>query len=221
MYTNERCIIFDESGNMGNSGRYFVIACIDTMECKALHNIMKRKLKKAAELFPETKMSHAHEIKAKDAYPCIKHHIIESIVSKDVRLSYIVADLKHVKSYLLEDKNIFYNYMMNILVSNLITEKDKGTRINLLCDNKTTKITSKNSFTDYIKLYFNYERDYRLDLNVAYLDSDAGDAYVVQAADYVANAVYTYYEFNNALYHDILRSKLYKVEKFPWEFFGT
>ena len=64
-------------------------------------------------------------------------------------------------------------------------------------------------------------RDYRLDLNVAYLDSDAGDAYVVQAADYVANAVYTYYEFNNALYHDILRSKLYKVEKFPWEFFGT
>lgn len=40
MYTNERCIIFDESGNMGNSGRYFVIACIDTTECKALHNIM-------------------------------------------------------------------------------------------------------------------------------------------------------------------------------------
>lgn len=74
MYKNERCIIFDESGNLGNLGRYFVIACIDTKECKSLHNIMKRKLKKAAESFPKTKMSHAHEIKAKDAeiiYGCV------------------------------------------------------------------------------------------------------------------------------------------------------
>ena len=43
-YTNERCLIFDESGNLGSSGRYFVIACIDTKNYKALHNIMKRKL---------------------------------------------------------------------------------------------------------------------------------------------------------------------------------
>ncbi len=52
MYENERCIIFDESGNLGRVGRYFVIACIDTKECKALHNIMKRKLKDAQKLFP-------------------------------------------------------------------------------------------------------------------------------------------------------------------------
>ena len=42
-FLEERGIIFDESGNLGKSGRYFVIACIDTVECKALHNIMKRK----------------------------------------------------------------------------------------------------------------------------------------------------------------------------------
>lgn len=37
-YKNERCLIFDESGNLGSSGRYFVIACIDTMNYKSLHN---------------------------------------------------------------------------------------------------------------------------------------------------------------------------------------
>ena len=44
MYDNERCLIFDESGNLGTSGRYFVISCIDTRNAKSLHNIMKKKL---------------------------------------------------------------------------------------------------------------------------------------------------------------------------------
>lgn len=44
MYTNQRCIIFDESGNLGSKGRYFIIACIDTINYKTLHNIMHRKL---------------------------------------------------------------------------------------------------------------------------------------------------------------------------------
>ena len=52
MYDNERCLIFDESGNLGVLGRYFVISCIDTMNAKSLHNIMKRKLKQAGDKFP-------------------------------------------------------------------------------------------------------------------------------------------------------------------------
>ena len=81
MYAGERCIIFDESGNLGKSGRYFVIARIDTKECKSLHNIMKRKLKLADDKFPDMKKEHAHEIKAVDAYPCVKYHILECITS--------------------------------------------------------------------------------------------------------------------------------------------
>ena len=154
MYTNERCIIFDESGNLGKAGRYFVIACIDTREYKALHNIMKRKLKIADDKFPDMKNGHAHEIKAADAYPCVKYHILECIKSKNLSISYIVVDLKYVKPSLLNDKNILYNFVMKILLDRIITAKDKGTKINILCDNKTTKITSKNSFEDYIKIHF-------------------------------------------------------------------
>lgn len=67
MYNNERCLIFDESGNLGASGRYFVISCIDTMNAKSLHNIMKRKLKQAGNMFPALAAMHSHEIKAKIA----------------------------------------------------------------------------------------------------------------------------------------------------------
>ena len=220
MYEGERCIIFDESGNLGRVGRYFVIACIDTTECKALHNVMKRKLKIADDKFPDMKKDHAHEIKAVDAYPCVKHHILECIASKNLSVSYIVADLQHVKPKLLEDKNILYNYLMKLLLDRIISSKDSGTRINILCDNKTTKITSKNSFEDYIKIHFNCEKDYDIDLNVRYMDSDAGDAFVVQAADYVANAIYSYYEYDNGIYKDILIPKFNSTQHFTYEHFG-
>ena len=51
-FNNERHLIFDESGNLGKDGRYFVIACIDTNNIKELHNIMKRKIETARLKFP-------------------------------------------------------------------------------------------------------------------------------------------------------------------------
>lgn len=80
----ERYLIFDESGNLGSLGRYFTIACIDVSSPKALHNIMHKKLNVAKTKFPELSALHANEIKAKDAYPCIKYHILECIARKDL-----------------------------------------------------------------------------------------------------------------------------------------
>lgn len=166
-YNNQRCLIFDESGNLGNSGRYFVIACIDTHNYKALHNIIKKKLGVAKQLFQELACLHSNEIKAKDAYPCVKYHILECIANKDLSISYIVADLKYIKPALLEDKNILYNYLMKLLIDNLVSEKDNNTVLNLLCDNHTTKISSGNSFEEYIKLHLIYEKDYDINLNLS------------------------------------------------------
>ena len=220
MYSEERCLIFDESGNLGLNGRYFVIACVDTSNAKALHNIMKRKIKKAEELFPEIKKNHSNEIKAKDAHPCVKHHIIESIISKDLSISYIVIDLKHVKEKLLKDKNILYNYAAKLLISRLITDKDNNKTVNIIFDNKTTKIASTNSLKEYIIAQIIYEEDLDVMIHFEYKDSDAGDAFIIQAADYVANAIYTKYEEGNSIYADLMKDK-YKVQEFfPYKLFG-
>jgi hypothetical protein len=219
-YRNERCIIFDESGNLGNSGRYFIIACIDTDNFKALHSVMKRKLGIAKKLFPELATLHSNEIKAKDAYPCIKHHILETISEKELKISYIVADLQYVKPTLLVDKNILYNYLMKLLLDTLIKNEDDGTTINIICDNKTTKVKSLNSFTEYIKLHFIYERGYELKLNVVYMDSDDKNAFSVQAADYVANALYGNFEYNDSTFYDCFKGSIRACCKFPYCNFG-
>lgn len=220
MYDNERCLIFDESGNLGISGRYFVTSCIDTMNAKSLHNIMKRKLKQAGDKFPELKTLHVHEIKAKDAYPCVKYHILESILSKEVTISYIVVDLHYIEERLLKDKNILYNFAAKILISKLITKADEGKTVNILFDNKTTKIASKNSLREYIIAYIVYEQGLDVNINFEYKDSDAGDAFVIQAADYIANGLYAHYEYSNEIYENMIRKNVKVVQHFPYKNFG-
>lgn len=220
MYNNERCLIFDESGNLGTVGRYFVISCIDTVNAKSLHNVMKRKLKQAGDKFPKLKNLHAHEIKAKDAYPCVKYHILESILSKDVTISYIVIDLKYIEERLLKDKNILYNFAAKILISRLITKTDEGKTVNILFDNKTTKIASKNSLREYIIAHIVYEEGLDVNINFEYKDSDAGDAFIIQAADYIANGLYASYEYGNEVYKNLINKKTDIVEYFPYKKFG-
>lgn len=52
------------------------------------------------------------------------------------------------------------------------------------------------------------------------LDSDDKNAYVVQAADYTANALYGYYEYNDGLYYDCFKHKVKNALLFPWKTFG-
>lgn len=214
-----RTIAFDESGNLGSDGRYFVIACVDTYNEKSVHNIMKKKIGQAKKIFPDIKCG-SNEIKAANAYPAVKHHILECIASKDVTISYIVADLHHVYSYLLDDENCFYNYLMKLLLDSIITSKDRNSRIKLKLDNRTIKVKSINSFADYIKIHLNYERLLNLDLTVEYINSDAKNGYIIQAADYVANAIYSYYEHDYKMYYDLIANKIDAIQKFPKGKFG-
>lgn len=113
-----------------------------------------------------------------------------------------------------------YNYLSKILLSKMIGKEDSGTTRHILCDNHTTKITSLNSFADYIKIYFNYEQDLGIALDLQYLDSDSEDAYVIQATDYVANAVWTKFEHGYNIYADGLNSIYQIQDKFPYKMFG-
>lgn len=217
---NNKYFIFDESGNLGATGRYFVIACIETCNYKSLNNFMKHKLGKAKKIFIELASLHSHEIKAKDAYPCIKYHIAETLPKKNIKISYIVADLKHVKPSLLNEKNIFYNYLMRLLLDHLLSAKDNGNTINIIYDNHTTKVGSVNSLNEYLQLHFIYEKGYDIKFTFQSKDSDAADAYSVQAADYVANSIYTYYEYNIETYYNLYKPALHHKIYFPVKKFG-
>lgn len=59
-----------------------------------------------------------------------------------------------------------------------------------------------------------------MEINFEYKDSDAGDAFIIQAADYVANALYNKFEYGNRIYADILESVVNEKQYFPYKTFG-
>lgn len=214
----EYYMYFDESGNLGKDRKYFVISCILTSNPKELENIMKKTLLRVKKSYPNLKFN-AYELKANAANRDARINILSNISKKNVEISYIVADKDNVYDYLFKDKNILYNYLLKVLLNNytyLFRKASKeGARINLILDNRTIKVASKNSFSDFIKYHFIYENNINVDINVEYRDSNAKNAYNVQAADYAAHALYSYYEFDNSTYYNCFKSKIKHSELFP------
>ncbi|KAA0547582.1 DUF3800 domain-containing protein [Bacillus sp. BGMRC 2118] len=208
---------FDESGNLGKSGRYFTIACVCTDSLKPLHNVMKKAVLKTKQNF--TEFSNHDEIKAKESYPPIKDFFLRKIVSKDISIRYIVADLHHVKRQLIQDENLLYNYMLKFVIEPVAMKPGlKHLVINL--DKRTIKVKSTNSFEDYIKIRLQYELNLDITIEVNYLESH--NSYAIQAADFVANAINAKYEYGVAhgYYYNLIDEKIVQSEHFPRRYFG-
>lgn len=206
---------FDESGNLGKSGRYFTIACVGSNNMKPLVNVMKKTALKTKQTF--AKFSDFTEIKAKDSYPFIKDYFLNKIVSKDIDIRYIVADLHHVKKSLIDDENLLYNYMLQFLIVPVAKRKDV-TKLVLNLDKRSVKVGSINSFSDYIKIELNYKLGLNIAVEVNYFESQ--NSYSIQAADFVANAINSKYEYNLNYFYDILKPKIVHNELFPRKLFG-
>lgn len=207
---------FDESGNLGKQGRYFTIACVEMRtSTKPLSNVMKKAVLKTKQTFP--KFSDCTEIKANESNPVIKDFFLRKIASKDLAIRYIVADLQHVKKQLLQDENLLYNYMLKFVIEPVAMAKGlKNLVINL--DKRTIKVESINSFEGYIKIRLNYELNLDLNIEVNYIESQ--NSYPIQAADFIANAIYSKYEYKKDEYYNLFKHKVVQKELFPKRYFG-
>lgn len=214
----EYFLYFDESGNLGVKDRYFVIACILTENPKELENIMKKTLLHIKKTYNNTKWN-GHELKANSCKPWVKEIIYKAIGSKNVEIAYIVGDKFWIEERLKNNNNLLYNFMLKILLDNF-KNIFRNNKVNLILDNKTIKVKSFNSFRDYIDIHINYELKLNSEITVEYRESNAKNAYNIQAVDYVANAIFAKYEYGYNTYYDMISEKIKKIELYPYRKFG-
>ena len=86
--------------------------------------------------------------------------------------------------------------------------------------NKKYKCSDHNSKLLYIIADIVYEKGLDVTINFEYKDSDAGDAFIIQAADYVANGLYANYEYKNDIYKNLIKESINVVQYFPYKKFG-
>lgn len=209
---------FDESGNLGIKDRYFVIACILTEKPKELENIMKKTLLHIKKTYKQCKWN-GYELKANSCKPWVKEKIYDSIAKKDIQIAYIVGDKVWIEDRLKNNNNLLYNFMLKILLDNF-KNRFRNSKVNLILDNKTIKVKSFNSFKDYIDIHMNYELKLNSDISVEYRDSSAKNAYNIQAADYIANAIFAKYEYGYEEYYKLFKNKIKTFELYPYRKFG-
>lgn len=85
--------------------------------------------------------------------------------------------------------------MIKLLIDFLIdnNEISEFDELNISIDKRSIKVSSLNSLSDYLEIYYEYEKKFELKLKVEYLDSH--DNYNIQIADLLCNTLWVKYSF--------------------------
>lgn len=194
-------IFIDESGDLGMNEGYFVIAMIVAHDSKRLKNLVKNYCAKKA-----IEEIHAHGL------PFIeKQYLINKLTKQvDYHVSYIVADKMMIgNKSLFANNNLVFNYLFSFLVRDVLKANTDDILFHL--DNRTQKVSSVNSLTEYIKIKAFTDWGFTKELNIQYHDSKI--CKVVQIADLVANSIYRKYVRGKSDFYD--RLNIVKSIKFP------
>ena len=208
-------LYIDESGNLGTTGRFFVIACLNPTT--TIPRRIKSVIRKSCIKFGTTGQP-LEEIKGFKLKFTEKQELLNRLCFRDDFLfSYIVAEKKHIQPQIISDPNLCYNYLASHLFKRII----KGTTddIQIVLDNHSIKVKSLNSLADYIKIQAYTKWGYTGKITFGYQDSK--NHYCLQAVDLISNVVYGKYEHNKQhLYGQLSNFMKHSIE-FPYQKFNT
>lgn len=199
-------IFIDESGNLGKGGRFFVISALTPDNPSRIKNIIKRCCVKFRK--PEV----LDEIKGKVLTFSRKQEILHKFNKKDdFHCHYIVADKNHLSQKLLKDNNICFNYLASHLLKPILKGTDEN--IQVIIDNRSIKVASRNSLQDYIKLKALTEWGFEKKISFEYKDSK--EVKNLQAIHLIANVVYGRYTYKKEHLYTLISNKFIHCIEFP------
>lgn len=185
-------VYIDESGDLGLNDGYFIIAMLIAHDSKRIKNIVKYFCAK----------NHKEELHAFELNFVQKQGLINKLTKQaDFSVSYICADrIMITNKVLFKNNNLLFNYLFSFLVKDVI--KANTDDVNIYLDNRTQKVASINSLSDYIKIKAITEWGYTKKLTIRYMDSK--NCKTVQMADLIASTVRRKYVHHQNDFYDKL-----------------
>ena len=123
-----------------------------------------------------------------------------------------------------DDKNACFNYLIQLIVKQIIFEIPDIKKTNLFLDNRSVKIGNRLSLKPYLynKLVLEQleikNEVKRIDFNITYLESES--CYLIQWAVIIANSLYKKYNSNEELFYKKIEPFIVFESKFPSRNFG-
>lgn len=217
-------VFVDESGSIGHDKRYFVLCaiCVDTIYTKKVKRHVKRIEKKLKRDFSQ-QLTNQNEVKAANMCPYQKEYFVRKISTEDYQAYFIICDLYNVSSQLINgDKNLLYNFLCKFMFKDILRNRKSLKNISITFDNRTTKITSRDSLQDYLKIAILYEMQYD-DLKIEVKMEDSTSNLGLHIADFYANEAFCGYNYPggcNKHYGFKHLENVKRYQKFPFKNFG-
>lgn len=168
----------DESGSITNklssSCRYFTIAvaCVNHGDFFNVKRTVKRTEKKIIKDFPSV-VTEKREVKSANLLPFQKEYAVRKIGEAPFQAFSIVADLKKVEERLRDgDKNILYNFMAKYLFQDIFDFYADISKLHIYFDNRTVKVTSRDTIFNYIKSSILERGYYNTDIQGSFVESE-------------------------------------------------
>ena len=219
-------LYIDESGNLGTGmGRYFLICALE-VDSKIKSSIVKRAGRVICRFKEKNNIPKTTELKGFGLNEEKRNELLDKILYRGIKVRYIVLDLNQTTMLLkkADDKNECFNYLIQLIVKQIITEFPNIEKINLFLDNRSVKIGNRLSLKPYLynKLVLEQletkNNIKRIEFNITYLESES--CYLIQWADIVANSLYKKYNSNIESFYDKIKPYIIFESKFPIKQFG-
>jgi hypothetical protein len=192
---------FDKPNNDGGSSRFITISgmVVDEDELKHIKRYIVDIYKKY-NLTPKIEKKGSH-FSDKDAQYIVSN--LSKVIAKAPTLNIIsiTAKKERVIERLRSDCNIFYNYMLGIMLPDTFRNHDN---FKVVLDKRTIKVDHGNNFEAYIrtKCWGDLEMDF--DIECSYDSSDKNEG--IWIADWMANWIWRKYENNQNDAYNIMAS---------------
>lgn len=219
-------LYIDESGNLGTGmGRYFLICALE-VDSNIKSSIVKRAGRVICRFKEKNNIPKTTELKGFSLNEERRNELLDKILYKGIKVRYIVLDLKQTTMLLAksDDKNACFNYLIQLIVKQIIHEHSDIEKINLFLDNRSVKIGNRLSLKPYLynKLVLEQlETKHsvkRIEFEITYLESES--CYLIQWADIIANSLYKKYNTNEELFYKKIKPYIVFESKFPSGNFG-
>lgn len=202
-------IYIDESGDLGwkldkpnrhgGSSKFITItAIIISSEDEKYISRFLSDIYKKYNLTPNIEKKGANFIPEHCAF--ITSQITNKIIAKSSSFKIISITVNKLKVFdsLRKDKNIFYNYVLGLLLKPEIIQYDNA---EIVLDKRTIKVSHGQSFPDYIKTEI-WGNGINIDISCEFVESTNNK--MIWLADWYANFIWRYHEDNESSAYAIL-----------------
>jgi len=201
-------IFLDESGDLGfnfkkrKTSEFFIITCLFIKDKRPLEKIIKKTHSELKKKY-KRRFGVLHSFKEK---PITRRRLLKRLREKECVVMTIYLNKKKVYTKFHDQKQVFYNYVVNILLDRIYSKKLVSTKglIKLIASRRETNKFLNDNFKRYLNQQVKNIHRAKIEIEIKTPSGEKS----LQAVDFISWAIFRKYEHKDSSYYNLIKNKI-------------